>query len=240
MDSAQQIKVILITGASGGLGKYLTQYFLEIGYYVVAQHHQNNIDLSTHERLMICKADLTRERDIQQLFENVEEKWGNVDILINNAGVSNSNVLWKTTTEDWQNSLDVNLTAPFLMSRYAVQKMRAKGWGRIIHISSVVAQQGVLGTAAYAASKAGLFGLTKNMGVELAPFGITVNCIALGYFNQGMIKDVPAELQKEIISKIPLKKLGEPESICKLIGFLILDSGDYMTGQIINLNGGLV
>lgn len=240
MERTEQAKVILITGASGGLGKYLTQYFLDIGYRVVAQHHQNNIELAAHERLLNCKADLMRERDIQQLFEKVEEKWGSVDILINNAGVSKSNVLWKTTTEDWQNSLDVNLTAPFLMSRYAVKKMREKGWGRIIHVSSVVAQQGVMGTAAYAASKAGLFGLTKNMGVELAPFGITVNCIALGYFNQGMIKDVPAELQEQIISKIPLKKLGEPEAICKLIGFLILDSGDYMTGQIINLNGGLV
>ena len=117
--------------------------------------------------------------------------------------------------------------------------MRERKYGRIINISSVVAQAGAIGTAAYAASKAGLLGLTKTQSKELAGSGITVNALALGYFSTGMIGDVPSEMQEEIIKTIPLKKLGDPETVCKTIEWLISDESAYITCQVINLDGGM-
>lgn len=232
-------KVILITGASGGMGSYLAEKLQQQGFKLALHANRNPIRIAESEKIAIFKSDLCDELACEQLIQAVIKRFGRLDVLINNAGISRSNVIWKTKQADWEATMNINLDVPFYLSKYAVGEMRKSNWGRIVNISSVVAQTGFIGTSAYAASKAGLVGLTKTLSKETASFGITVNALALGYFNTGMISDVPEEIREEIIAKIPVKKLGDPETVCKMIELLISEAGGYITGQEINLNGGL-
>jgi NAD(P)-dependent dehydrogenase (short-subunit alcohol dehydrogenase family) len=232
-------KVMLITGASGGMGKHMVEWFKDKGMRLVLHYHDHAPAQTSSDDVLVLQADLRDPAQIESMIARALEKFGRIDLLINNAGISRSAMSWKTDLEAWNETVSVNLTAPFLTSKFAVPGMRERNYGRIINISSVVAQAGAIGTAAYAASKAGLIGLTKTQSKELAGSGITVNALALGYFNTGMIGDVPEEIQSEIIKTIPMKKLGDPETVCKTIEWLISDESKYITGQVINLNGGM-
>lgn len=232
-------KVILITGASGGMGGVLSKYFSEQGCKLALHYNQRPVKLKESDSVAHFKADLTIELEIKMLIEKVMERFGRIDVLINNAGISESNMSWKASAEEWNRTLAVNLTAPFLMCKYSLPFMREQRFGRIVNISSVVAQTGFVGTSAYAASKAGLIGLTKTIAKETVSSGITVNAIALGYFDVGMISDVPDDLRNQVVESIPAKKLGDPLTVCKTIDWLLNPSSDYVTGQTINLNGGM-
>lgn len=232
-------KVILITGASGGMGKHLINWFQNKDYILVLQFNDNSIDIPLGDSFYAIKADLRDEQQIKQLVHKAMDRYGRIDVLINNAGISRSSISWKTDFESWRETMAINLDAPFLLSKEVIPSMRKNNFGRIINISSVVGQTGAIGTAAYAASKAGLIGLTKTLAKELAPNKITVNALALGYFNTGMIKDVPMEMQESIVESIPMKSLGEPETICNTIEWLLSDESSYISGQVININGGL-
>jgi NAD(P)-dependent dehydrogenase (short-subunit alcohol dehydrogenase family) len=232
-------KVILITGASGGIGRELASFFNDDKYHLVLHHFKNSIDFPENENTTIIKADLTLSNEIDHLVEVVLSKFGKVDVIINNSGISRNAVTWKTTDQDWDETILVNLTAPFKICRAFLPSMRKNNNGVIINVSSVVGQIGVPGTAAYAASKAGLIGLTKSMSKEVAVNNIRVNAISLGYFEKGMIANVPDDITKEIVELIPMKKLGEVKNICQTIAWLIHEDADYITGQVINLNGGL-
>ena len=230
---------MLITGASGGLGSSIAEYFVNLNYNLVLHHNKNLPKLDESENVLHVKADLTIEKEVEHLLDRAQNKFGHVDIVINNAGISESTISWKTSVESWEKTISTNLTAPFLVCKHFIPQMKNRKWGRIINISSVVGQTGFIGTAAYTASKAGLIGLTKTLSKELSSSGITANNIALGYFNKGMIRDVPDNLKQEIEQTIPLKRLGEPASINHTIAFIIDDASNYLTGQTINLNGGL-
>ncbi|MDG1146936.1 MAG: SDR family oxidoreductase [Crocinitomicaceae bacterium] len=232
-------KVILITGASGGMGGAISTLFSTENVKLALQYNRNKVKLETCENVAHFQADLTDELQVSELIERVLLKFGRIDVLINNAGVSHSAMSWKTEASSWKETMAINLDAPFFLSKHVTPHFRAKKSGRIINITSVVAQTGFVGTAAYAASKAGLIGLTKTLSKELVSSGITVNALALGYFNVGMIEDVPADLQEQIIRTIPAGRLGDPKSVFKTIKWLVSDEGDYITGQTINLNGGL-
>ena len=232
-------KVMLITGASGGMGKHMVEWFRNKGLKLVLHYHDHAPAEMNSDDICAIQADLRDPAQIDRMIANALERFGRIDLLINNAGISRSAMSWKTELDAWNETLSVNLTAPFLTSKAVVPGMRERKYGRIINISSVVAQAGAIGTAAYAASKAGLLGLTKTQSKELAGSGITVNALALGYFSTGMIGDVPSEMQEEIIKTIPLKKLGDPDTVCKTIEWLISDESAYITGQVINLNGGM-
>lgn len=232
-------KVILITGASGGIGRELASFFNDEKYHLVLHHFKNNIDFVANENITVIKADLTQTEDIEYLVDEVLTKFGKVDVIINNSGISRNAVTWKTTDEDWDETILVNLTAPFKICRAFLPTMRKNNFGVIINISSVVGQIGVPGTAAYAASKAGLIGLTKTMAKEVAVNNIRVNAISLGYFEKGMISNVPEEIKNDIVDQIPMRKLGDVKNICQTVSWLIHDDSDYITGQVINLNGGL-
>ena len=160
-------------------------------------------------------------------------------MLINNAGLSHSSMSWKTSADSWRSTMALNLDAPFYLAKFSIPFMREAKSGSIINISSIVAQTGFIGTASYAASKAGLIGLTKTLSKEVAASGINVNALALGYFNTGMINDVPEEMKETITENIPMKKLGDPATVCKTIEYLISKEAKYVTGQTINLNGGM-
>jgi NAD(P)-dependent dehydrogenase (short-subunit alcohol dehydrogenase family) len=185
------------------------------------------------------KADLRDPKQIDTLIAAILANFGRIDVLINNAGISKNGMSWKLSDADFNEVMAVNLTAPFKLIKGFLPKMREQKSGRIISVSSVVAQTGVVGTAAYAASKAGLIGLTKTVSKETATNGITVNCLALGYFNVGMIDEVAPEMQAQIIQAIPQQQLGSVATILATIDWLISKEADYITGQTISLNGGL-
>ncbi|MEA2107178.1 MAG: SDR family oxidoreductase [Bacteroidota bacterium] len=222
--------MILITGASSGLGNYLFEKFLQNGKNVSGTYHKTvpgnganyvKVDVSKFEEV---------EAWIQQACSSDDEL-----ILINAAGINSNEIFHKLTPENWDKVLAVNLTGVYNTCRAILPIMRKNKFGRIINISSVVAQKGTPGTASYAASKAALTGLVKTLAVENAKYNITVNNLNLGYFNAGMIKDVPQEMLEKIKKEIPAQRLGEPEEVLNAIEFLI--KTPYVNGTDINING---
>jgi NAD(P)-dependent dehydrogenase (short-subunit alcohol dehydrogenase family) len=233
-------KVIFITGASGGMGQALTKWFSTNETIQLVLHANDNTDLlHASENSILVKGDLSSEEGCDEVKKQVLSKVNRIDVLINNAGISKSAMSWKQNSEDWKYTMAINLDAPFFLSKAFLPAMRANGFGRIINITSVVAQTGAIGTAAYSASKAGLIGLTKTIAKEVAVNGITVNALALGYFETGMIADVPDERLQQIVSTIPMGRLGSTQTVCSAIDWLITEEAGYITGQVINLNGGM-
>jgi NAD(P)-dependent dehydrogenase (short-subunit alcohol dehydrogenase family) len=231
-------KVIVITGATGGLGREMVKHFEQQNVRLALHTFQQEpFDVACEHAWF--KADLRDPQQIDTLIAAILANFGRIDVLINNAGISKNGMSWKLSDADFNEVVAVNLTAPFKLIKGFLPKMRDQKSGRIISISSVVAQTGVVGTAAYAASKAGLIGLTKTVSKETATNGITVNCLALGYFNVGMIDEVAPEMQAQIIQAIPQQQLGSVATILATIDWLISKEADYITGQTISLNGGL-
>lgn len=231
-------KVIVITGATGGLGSEMVKHFEQQNVRLALHTFQQEpFDVACEHAWF--KADLRDPQQIDTLIAAILANFGRIDVLINNAGISKNGMSWKLSDADFNEVIAVNLTAPFKLIKGFLPKMREQKSGRIISVSSVVAQTGVVGTAAYAASKAGLIGLTKTVSKETATNGITVNCLALGYFNVGMIDEVAPEMQAQIIQAIPQQQLGSVATILATIDWLISKEADYITGQTISLNGGL-
>ncbi|MBK9592979.1 MAG: SDR family oxidoreductase [Crocinitomicaceae bacterium] len=231
-------KTILIVGSSGGLGQVISNWFASRNFKLALHYHQHEPTIKS-DSLKKYKADITKESEVKKMIDQVIADFGKIDIVINNAGVSKSEISWKTSSENWDHTLAVNLNGPFYVAKYVLPHMRENGFGRIIFMSSIVAQTGFIGTSAYAASKAGIIGLTKTLAKEVASKNITVNAIAPGYFSAGMINDVTTELQEQLKKQIPVGSLGNPEEIAALIEYIISDNASYLTGQAIGLNGGL-
>ena len=227
--------MIVLTGASGGLGSYviekLSKDFDIIGTYNT--HKPSN----EFPSVSYYKVDLTDSESIEQFTASVKDKLENI-VLINMAGISLDGVGHKMKEEVWDQVIDTNLTGTFLMCRAMLPFMREQKKGRIVNISSVVGQMGVPGTVAYSAAKSGLFGLTRTLAMENVSKNITVNVLALGYYNTGMINVISPEIQEMIKANIPMKRFGDPRNIELAIRFLI--ESDYTTGSVININGGLI
>ncbi len=240
-------KNVLLIGASGGLGKYISLGLASNNYNLALQYNTNPEKISANIKeinnpaikIKTYKADITSESDISSLIENVKADFGSIDILINNAGISINAMSWKLSSDDWNRVIAVNLTGPFLCTRYALPVMKENKYGRIIYISSVVPQIGVAGTAAYSASKAGIGGLSKTVSKEVIKNNITSNIISLGYFDAGLLYQIPEDIREQIKETIPMKEFGNPMEIVDCIKYLCSDNSRYITGQTINLNGGL-
>lgn len=239
----QDKPTILIIGASGGLGKSMLQTFHNAGYRLALHAFQDSAELASAAdnlsdvRMYSC--DIRVESEVSAMITEVHNDFGRIDCLLNAAGVTASGMSWKTSLDDWQRTLDVNLTGPFLTIKHVLPIMREQDFGRIVCMSSIVAQTGVVGTSAYAASKAGLSGLVKSVAKEVANKNITINAIALGYFGAGMIDDVPDEMQEVLKQSIPKSRFGDPSELAKCVLYLCDHSAEYITGQTIHLNGGL-
>ena len=232
-------KNVLIIGASGGIGRELVKFFSNENYNLICHYYSNRKELDSIPDSHVFQADITSEESVCSMIKQILNDFEKIDVLINAAGVSISSISWKTKVADWDKTIGINLNGPFLCIREVLPSMRQNNFGRIINLSSVVGQIGVVGTVAYAASKSGLFGMVKTISKEIGDKDITINNIALGYFNRGMIEQVPDELKNEIISSIPIKKLGEVKQLADCIEYLIKESSNYITGQTINLNGGM-
>jgi len=225
---------ILIAGASRGIGKYLAERLTSVRHKVSGTY--NGTETEGNTAYSLNKVDI---RDEEQVFRWIASAAKEADklVLINCAGINYNSMLHKSDTEAWTKVIDTNLKAAYILMKHILPLMRDKQFGRVIHFSSVVPQIGVPGTSAYSASKAALWGLARATAMENAKYGITVNTVNLGYFDIGMIQEVPSEVLAEIIDRIPMARLGDPSNILNAVKFLI--DSDYITGSQINLNGGL-
>jgi NAD(P)-dependent dehydrogenase (short-subunit alcohol dehydrogenase family) len=169
----------------------------------------------------------------------VLEEFGRVDYLVNNAGITLDKTVRRMSYEDWQAVVNVNLSGAFNMTKAVLEHMIERGSGRIVNISSVIGETGNVGQANYAASKAGLFGLTKSLALEMAQRGITVNCVAPGFIATEMVQAVPKEALDKVIARIPQRRLGQPEEVARVVKFLLDDDSSYITGAVYDINGGL-
>lgn len=234
------MRKILLTGASGGLGLVIAENLLNEGYFVHLIGNKNTSKLQELHSVFsstskVYSVDFSKTSDYNELVNEI----GQIDGLINCLGVSSAGMSWKITSEEWNRVMHLNLTVPFQLTQAFTPQLRANKFGRIIFFSSIVAQKGFIGTSAYSASKSALIGLTRTLSVELINSGITVNCIAPGYMDKGMIEEVADEYLKEILGLIPSKKLGDSTNIAHTVSYLLNEKASYITGQVLNVNGGM-
>ena len=235
-------KRVLITGAAGGIGKELSKSFLEVGANIILSGTNIN-------RLQSLKDDLNQECEVFECdLKNVEEinnllnfldGSGGVDVLINNAGKTEDNLLMRMTDEQWEDIMLINLTSVMRLTRGIIRGMIKKRWGRIINITSIVALTGNPGQSNYVASKSGLIGFSKSLASEVASRGITVNCIAPGFIKTNMTDKLNENQTSSILNRIPMNRIGIPIDICSSAIFLASSYSNYITGQTIHVNGGM-
>lgn len=238
-------QVVLITGSSGGLGSVIARSFAAKGYRLALHYFRQTEEVRKLEtelgpQAKAFEADLRNPDQIALMVEQVAEHFGRIDMLINNAGVAFSSISWKQELSDWNEVMSINTDAPFLVSKACIPHLRKQTHARIVHISSIVANRPLAGTSAYAASKGAVQALTRAQAVELARFGITVNCIAPGYFEAGMIRTIDEPAMEKLLEEIPLHRLGKPEELAECLLYLCSEGAAYLTGQVIHLNGGLL
>lgn len=240
-------RVALITGSGQGIGKAIALNFAREGAKIAVNDISFNEAkaMETVEELRkigaeaeLFLADVSKEDEVNSMVEKVIERFGRVDILANNAGINRDGLLHKGNLANWEAVMAVNLTGPFICTKAVLPSMRAQGYGRIVNLSSLTARIGIFGTGYYATSKSGLIGLTKVTAVENATKGITCNALAPGYINTDMMNKYPAEQLKAIIDTIPVGRFAEPSEVADAALFLASDSSAYITGAVLDINGG--
>ncbi len=236
-------KVALITGAAGGLGDKIARTLHAQGATLaltdMRAEPMEKLKSELGSRVEVFTANLTDAEAVKTLVADVENKMGKIDILVNNAGLTRDNIFIRMSDEEWQLVLDVNLTAGFKLARAAVRGMMKRHFGRIIGIASVVGVMGNAGQANYAASKGGMIAMNKSLAQEVASRGVTVNSIAPGFIRTPMTDVLTDEVKAKLMARIPAGKLGEAQDIANVVAFLASDEAQYITGQTININGGM-
>jgi 3-oxoacyl-(acyl-carrier-protein) reductase len=241
-------RVALVTGSARGIGKAIAQRFFDGGATVAI------VDLAQEDVDEACRAiagdsgeagrtagfacDVSDAESVQELFKAVKDKLGSLDILVNNAGITRDNLFGRMTFEQWKLVIDVNLTGTFLCCRHAFPLLRKSKSGRIINISSVSAG-GNMGQANYAASKAGVIGLTRTLALELARYNVTANAIAPGFIDTEMTRAVPEKAREMWIEKIPSGRAGTPDAVAAAVAFLASEQAGYITGEVLPVDGGM-
>jgi 3-oxoacyl-[acyl-carrier protein] reductase len=236
-------KKALITGASGGIGKELARVLVENDAEVCISGRNveelNELKGSLGDKCHIVPCDLSNKNEISELVSKSEKVLGQVDILVNNAGITKDNIFLRMSEQEWEDVLNINLNSTFNILKLITKGMVKRKYGRIINISSVVGATGGAGQVNYAASKAGLIGLTKSLSQELATRNITVNCIAPGFIETPMTEKLDDNRKDRIISSIPANRIGTPKDLSSAVIFLASQESSYITGQTIHINGGL-
>ena len=238
---------VVVTGASRGLGRAITLAFLREGAQVIGIYGGNSAAAQTfrHEceqfedRLQLHQCDVADNRQVEAFFQQVEEEFDTIDILINNAGIRRDGLLALMDSKDWQQVIDVNLTGTFHMSKQAVLLMMKKKYGRIINITSPIAHLGFAGQANYAASKAGQIGMTKSLAKETARKKITVNCVSPGFIATDLLNDLSVEQVDAYKKLVPMRRFGTTEEVANAVLFLAGRQASYITGAVLEVNGGL-
>ncbi len=247
MEQRLQGRVAVVTGGSRGIGEAIVRRLVQEGAFVYATYHTSSErakqlweELNREGyRVAFLQADVANEADVERCIATISEEARRLDILVNNAGVTADRLLVRMTAEEWDRVVNTNLRGAFLWARAAVRLMLPQRFGRIINIGSVVGIMGNIGQANYAASKAGLIGLTRALAKELASRNILVNCVAPGYVETAMTAQLSEQQQKALRDAIPLGRVATPEEIAAVVAFLASPEASYITGQTIVVDGGL-
>lgn len=241
-------KCAIVTGGGRGIGKAIALKLAEQGANIVINYRNSEKEAEELVKAideiggtaLAIKADVSKFDEAEKLIKSAQEKFGTVDILVNNAGITKDNLMLRMKEEDFDNVIAVNLKGCFNCIKHVSSVMLKQKSGRIINISSVIGLVGNAGQANYAASKAGILGLTKSVAKELGSRGITVNAIAPGYIETDMTEVLPQKVKDTIMESVPLKRIGKTSDVADLAAFLASDSASYITGQVINVDGGMV
>jgi acetoacetyl-CoA reductase len=231
----------IVTGGTRGIGKAISIYLKDSGYKVIATYISNDQaakELSKEHDIETHKFDITNFDECSGFINRIIEKNGKISILVNNAGITRDKMMHKMQKEDWNDVISTNLSSCFNMCNAIINHMRENNYGRIVNISSINALTGQVGQTNYSASKAGILGLTKALAKESAGKGITVNAIAPGYIKTDMTSKIPDDILSSIMEQIPVKRLGEPKEIARLVNFLASPESGFITGETISINGG--
>ena len=236
----KEFKKILITGASRGIGKDIALKAKEKGYKVLGTSTtKEGVELINENGIQGLQLNLSKQESIESFIKILIQEHADIDVLVNNAGITKDNIVLRMTEDEWMDVLNVNLNGAFKISKIVLKFMIKKRWGRIINITSTSASTGNRGQANYAAAKAGVEAFSKSLAKEVGSRGITVNAIAPGYIQTDMTEVINEKVKEEILSQIPLARFGKPKEISQLVDFLISDEASYITGQTIHVNGGL-
>ena len=240
-------KIALITGASRGIGQSISTVLAHSGAHVIwvsrnISDVQTIADNITDQKFVASAAscDISDSNNVSELVKDLIEKYGRIDILVNNAGITRDNLLMRMSDDDWNDVINVNLKAAFTAIKAVSRSMIKHRYGRIINISSVVGLMGNAGQINYAASKAGLIGMTKSVARELSSRGITANCVAPGYVETDMTNKLTDEIKSSLNEQIPLGRIGNVKDIAYAVAFLASDEASYITGQTLSVDGGMV
>lgn len=234
-------KIAIITGGASGIGKATAEKFVEEGAKVIIWdlNEQRGNEVAKELGAKFAKVNTSNYEDIEKAAKAVNDEFGRIDILINNAGITRDSTVKKMTVEQWQQVIDVNLSGVFYCSKIISEYMVANGWGRIVNASSVVGLYGNFGQANYVATKAGLIGMTKTFAREFGRKGVTVNAIAPGFIATEMVAAMPEEVLAGMKAKVPIGRLGEPKEIANAYCFLASDEASYINGHTLSVDGGM-
>jgi 3-oxoacyl-[acyl-carrier protein] reductase len=236
----------VVTGATRGIGRAIAEAFLAAGATVIGTYASSDSDAEEFidsgnwgERLQLHRCDVADHRAVASFYEQIEDRYDTIDILISNAGIRRDGVMAMMKQDDWQRVIDVNLTGTFNMSKNAVLLMLKQKYGRIIFITSPMAHLGFAGQANYSASKAGQIGMMRSLSKETAKRKITVNCVSPGFIETELIADLNDEQVKGYKKLVPLRRFGKPSEVADAVMFLASDKAAYITGSVLDINGGI-
>ena len=236
-------KKIIVTGATGGIGNSIVEKLSNNGANIIAtgtKIEKLEYLKSEFQNIKIIQFDISKTDKIEEFVENAaDELGGNIDCLINNAGITRDNLAIRMNLDEWNKVIDINLTSTFVLCKSAIKKMLKNKFGKIINITSVVGHTGNLGQANYTASKAGIIAMSKSLAIEYAKKNININCISPGFIKTAMTDKIDEKFKEIIISKIPSAKLGEPEDIANAVLFLASNQSKYINGETLHVNGGM-
>ena len=237
-------RIALVTGASRGIGQAIAKRLANEGYLVIGTATSEKGAAAVNDYLQELGGagrvlNVQDTEHINQLFDSIEKEFGNVQVLVNNAGITQDGLLMRMDDNAWERVLDVNLTSVFRTSKRAMKGMMKARQGRIINITSVVAAMGNAGQTNYTASKAGIEGFTRSLAREIGSRQITVNCVAPGFIDTDMTKDLDEALIQSMLNAVPLARLGKPEDIAAAVNFLASEEAGYITGTVLDVNGGM-
>lgn len=241
-------KVALITGGTRGIGKAIAIKFAKNDYNLVINYVSDRTDLKSLEEefkqynseVLFVKTDVSKFEDCENMVKDSIERFGAIDVLVNNAGITKDNLLLRMSEQDFERVIDINLKGTFNVTKNVVQYMMKKRYGKIINLASVVGVVGNAGQCNYSASKAGIIGFTKSIAKELASRNILANCVAPGFIDTDMTSVLSDSVKDGIYSQIPLKRIGNSQEVANTVYFLASEENSYITGQVINVDGGMV